>query len=328
MKTALKYCGQKWLRSVGFFLFMLAGGAALAQTPYPNRPIRFVLGFAPAGPTDILARVLSKRLSEVLGQPIIIDNRPGADSLIATKAVAQSVPDGYTLLIASGSHAINPSLYPEDKTDPVKEFSAIGIIGDSPNFLVVNAAVPVRSVTELIDMARKNPGKLNYASTASTTHLQTELFNSMAGIDIVSIPYKGFGPAVPALLSNEVQIAVSSVVSLLPHVKSGKLIALAVTSAKRSSLAPDVPTVTEKGLPGYVASTWYGMLAPANTPVAIVRQLNSTLNRVMAEPEVRTQLLNLGLEPMPTTPDEFTRFIQEDRDKWAKLMAGLKKPAI
>jgi tripartite-type tricarboxylate transporter receptor subunit TctC len=325
MKLELNWRAPRWVRWVGLSLCVLGAGSALAQAAYPNRPMRFVLGFSAGGPTDIVARILAKRMTELTGQAIVIDNKPGADSLIATKFVAQAEADGYTLLVASGSHSINPSLYPLEKLDPVKAFAPIGMIGDSPNFLVVNAAVPARTVEELIDLAKKNPGKLNYASSASTTHLQTELFKSMAGIDILSIPYKGSAPAIPALLTNEVQVSISSVVSLLPHVKSGKAIALAVTSAKRSSLAPDVPTVTEKGLPGYVASTWYGMLAPANTPPAIVKQLNTLLNKVMAEPEVRAQLLGLGLEPMPSTPEDFTRFIGEDREKWAKVVAATTK---
>jgi tripartite-type tricarboxylate transporter receptor subunit TctC len=211
-------------------------------------------------------------------------------------------------------------LYPQDKLDPIKDFTPIGVIGDGPNFLVVHPSVAATSVEELIALAKKNPGKLNYASSASTTFLQTELFKNMAGIDIISIPYKGSGPAVPALLANEVQVSISSIVTLIQHVKAGKVRALAVTSAKRSSLAPDVPTVTEKGLPGYVASTWYGMLAPANTPTSIVKLLNTTLNKVMEEPSIKTQLLNQGLDPTPSTPDEFVKFIQEDREKWAKVV--------
>jgi len=305
-----------WLTSLILMVPLLVN----AQSNYPNKPIRFVVGFSAGGSTDVIARILSRRMSEVLGQNIIIDNKPGADSLIGSKLVAQSEADGYTILIASGSHSINPSLYPQDKLDPIKDFTPIGVIGDGPNFLVVHPSVPATNVEELIALAKKNPGKLNYAASASTTFLQTELFKNMAGIDITSIPYKGSGPAVPALLANEVQVSVSSIVTLIQHVKAGKVRALAVTSAKRSSLAPDVPTVTEKGLPGYVASTWYGMLAPANTPAPIVKLLNSTLNKVMEEPSIKTQLLNQGLEPTPTTPEEFIKFIQEDREKWAKVV--------
>lgn len=291
-----------------------------AQTKYPTKPITFVVGFSPGGPTDVIARVLGRAMSESLGQPIVVENRAGADSLIATTHVAQSEPDGHTILIASGSHSINASLYPNGKVDPVRDFAPISLIGDAANFLVVHPSVPAKDVEDLIALAKKNPGKLNYASSASTTFLQTELFKSMAGVDMVSIPYKGSGPAVPALLTNEVQVSISSIVTLLQHVKAGTARALAVTSAKRSSLVPEIPTVTEKGLPGYVASTWYGMLAPAKTPPAVVQLLNNTLQKVLLDPAVKTQLLAQGLEPLTNTPQDFSRFIKEDQMKWAKVV--------
>ena len=268
----------------------------------------------------MISRILGKRFSEVLNQPVLIDNKPGADSLIASKLVSQAENDGYTLLIASGSHTINPSLYPETKLDPIKDFSPIGLIGDSPNFLVVNPQVPVNSVEELIAYAKKNPGKLNYASSASTIYLQTELFKSMANVNMTSIPYKGAGLALTSLLANEVQVSISSIVTLIQHVKSGKVRALAVTSLKRSSLAPDVPTVNEKGLPGYAASTWYGMLTSPGVNAQIIAKLNSTLNKVLEEPEIKAQLVAQGLEPMPTAINEFTKFIADDQVKWAKVV--------
>ena len=299
---------------------------AHAQSTYPAKPIRFIVGFTAGGSTDVIARILSRRLTETLGQPIVIENKPGADSLIATKLVSQAEPDGYTILIASGSHSINSSLYPESKMDPVKDFSPVAMIGDGPNFLVVHPSVPANTVEELIAFAKKNPGVLNYSSSASTTFLQTELFKSMAGIDMTTNPYKGSGVAVPALLTNEVQVSISSIVTLLQHVKSGKAKALAVTSAHRFSLVPDVPTVTEKGLPGYVASTWYGMLGPAGMNAASVKLLNTTLNKVMFEPAVKTQLINQGLDPIAMSPEEFTKFIHEDEEKWAKVVkdSGIK----
>ena len=297
------------------------GSASLhSQTAYPAKPIKFVVGFAPGGPTDVISRILGKRFSEVLNQPVLIDNKPGADSLIASKLVSQAESDGYTVLIASGSHTINPSLYPETKLDPIKDFSPIGLIGDSPNFLVVNPAVPVSSVEELIAYAKKNPGVLNYASSASTIYLQTELFKSMANVNMTSIPYKGAGLALTSLLANEVQVSISSIVTLIQHVKSGKVRALAVTSLKRSSLAPEIPTVNEKGLPGYAASTWYGMLTSPGVPLPVVNKLNSTLNKILEEGEIKTQLLAQGLEPMPTSTGEFNKFISEDKDKWAKVV--------
>lgn len=315
------------VRKLFKFLSHYAGAALLvlplsvsAQSTYPHKPIRFVVGFSAGGSTDVIARVLGRRMSELLGQSIIIDNRPGADSLIGTRLVAQAEPDGYTILIASGSHSINASLYPDSKVDPVKDFAPISLIGDGANFLVVHPSVPAQNVEELISLAKKNPGKLNYASSASTTFLQTELFKSMAGINMTAIPYKGSGAAVPALLANEVQVSISSIVTLIQHVKAGKVRALAVTSAQRSSLAPDVQTVSEKGVPGFVASTWYGMLAPPKTPPAIVQLLSATLHKVMQESAIKTQLLSQGLEPTPDTPEEFVKFIQEDREKWAKVV--------
>jgi tripartite-type tricarboxylate transporter receptor subunit TctC len=308
------------------FLLFIFSGYIFAQSSYPSKSIKFVVGFAPGGPTDVISRILGKRFSEVLSQPVVIDNKPGADSLIASKLVSQSDPDGYTILIASGSHSINSSLYPESKMDPVKDFSPIAMIGDGPNFLVVHPSVPVNSVEELIAYAKKNPGVLNYASSASTTFLQTELFKGMAGIEMTTIPYKGSGAAVPALLTNEVQVSISSIVTLLQHVKSGKAKALAVTSAKRFSLVSDIPTVTEKGLPGYVASTWYGMLGPAGMNPASVKFLNATLNKVMFEPNVKTQLINQGLDPIAMSPEEFIKFVHEDEEKWAKVVkdSGIK----
>jgi len=307
------------------FLVRCAGAALVAcsvsaQPAYPQRPIHFVVGFSAGGSTDVIARILGQRMSELLGQPIVIDNRPGADSLVATQLVAQAAPDGYTILIASGSHSINAILYPNTKLDPVKDFAPVGLIGDAANFLVVHPSVPAHSVEDLIALAKKDPGKLNYASSASTIFLQTELFKSMAGIDLTAIPYKGSGPGVQALLAGEVQMEISSIVTLLQHVKAGTARALAVTSAKRSSLAPDVPTVNEKAVPGYVGSTWYGMLTPAKTPPAIVNLLNETLRKAMSEPLIKAQLLGQGLETDPDSPEEFTRFIQADKDKWAKVV--------
>jgi tripartite-type tricarboxylate transporter receptor subunit TctC len=306
-----------------FPLLLLLGltqSALQAQTTYPTKPIKFIVGFAPGGPTDVISRILGKRFSEVLNQAVLIENKPGADSLIASKLVSQAESDGYSVLIASGSHTINPSLYPETKLDPIKDFSPIGLIGDSPNFLVVNPAVPVSSVEELISFAKKNPGQLNYASSASTIYLQTELFKSMANINMTSIPYKGAGLALTSLLANEVQVSISSIVTLIQHVKSGKVRALAVTSLKRSSLAPEVPTVNEKGLPGYAASTWYGMLTSPGVPTPVVAKLSSTLNKILEESEIKTQLLAQGLEPMPISSSEFTKFMAEDKEKWAKVV--------
>jgi tripartite-type tricarboxylate transporter receptor subunit TctC len=322
---------SKLVKTIGAFVAATALSAASpagAQTGYPSKPIRFVVGFSAGGSTDVMARVLAQSMSAMLGQPIVIENKPGADSLIATQHVARSSPDGYTILIASGSHSINGSLYPDSKVDPVKDFTHIGMIGDAPNFIVVHPSVPANSVEELIALAKANPDKINASTSASTTFLATELFKSMAGIKTASIPYKGAGPATLALLSGEVQFSITSLVGMLPHVKAGKVRPLAVTSAKRSSLVPNVPTVTEKSVPGYVASTWYAVFAPANVPANIVQLLNATLHKAMQEPSVRTQLEGQGVALMFYTPEELAKFVQADTEKWAKVVRDSKAPAV
>jgi tripartite-type tricarboxylate transporter receptor subunit TctC len=292
---------------------------------YPNKPIRFLVGFGAGGPTDVIARILGNAMSQSLGQPIVVENRPGADSLIATQAVARSAPDGYTILIASGSHSINASLYPETKVDPVKDFSHVGMIGDAANFLVVHPTVPANTAEEFVKLLRDNPGKYNSGTTASTTFLATQLFQTMAGVDTQNIPYKGAGPGTLALVGGEIQMSITSLVGMLPQVKAGKVKALAVTSASRSPLAPDVPTLTEKALPGYIASTWYGMFAPAGTPPDIVDLLNKTLNKVMDNPDIKKQLQEQGMVTVSMSPGELQKFVAEDTVKWAKVVEQSKK---
>ena len=314
----------KKVASLGLLGLSIAAASAQAQN-YPTKPIRFLVGFGPGGPTDVIARVLGNAMSQLLGQPIVVENRPGADSLIATQAVARADPDGYLLLIASGSHSINASLYPETKVDPVKDFSHIGMIGDAANFLVVHPSVPANNADEFLKLLRDNPGKYNSGTTASTTFLATQLFQTMAGVDTQNIPYKGAGPGTLALVAGEIQMSITSLVGMLPQVNANKVKPLAVTSAARSPLAPDVPTLTEKALPGYVASTWYAMFAPANTPVAIVDLLNQTLNKVMNNPDIKKQLQEQGMVTVPMSPTELQKFVAEDTLKWAKVTEQGKK---
>ncbi|MFZ4711066.1 MAG: tripartite tricarboxylate transporter substrate binding protein [Zwartia sp.] len=314
----------KKVASLGLLGLSIAAASAQAQN-YPTKPIRFLVGFGPGGPTDVVARVLGNAMSQLLGQPIVVENRAGADSLIATQAVARADPDGYLLLIASGSHSINASLYPETKVDPVKDFSHIGMIGDAANFLVVHPSVPANNADEFLKLLRDNPGKYNSGTTASTTFLATQLFQTMAGVDTQNIPYKGAGPGTLALVAGEIQMSITSLVGMLPQVKANKVKPLAVTSATRSPLAPDVPTLTEKALPGYVASTWYAMFAPANTPVAIVDLLNQTLNKVMSNPDIKKQLQEQGMVTVPMSPAELQKFVAEDTLKWAKVTEQGKK---
>jgi tripartite-type tricarboxylate transporter receptor subunit TctC len=302
----------------------MIGGAVHAQA-YPNKPIRFLVGFGAGGSTDVTARILGNAMSKILGQPIIIENRPGADSLIATQAVARSAPDGYTILVASGSHSINASLYPETKVDPVKDFTHIGMIGDAANFLVVHPSVPANTAEEFLKLLRDNPGKYNSGTTASTTLLATQLFQTMSGVNTQNIPYKGAGPGTLALVGGEIQMSITSLVGMLPQVKAGKVKALAVTSAVRSPLVPEVPTLTEKALPGYVASTWYAMFAPAGTPAPIVDLLNKTLNTVLKDPQVNKQLVEQGMVTEVMTPAQLEKFVAQDQVKWAKVVAASKK---
>ena len=304
----------------------LAAASAAAQTTstgsgqaYPAKPLRAVVGFAAGGSTDVIARIVAQRLSTHLGQQIVIENRGGADGVLAAENVARSAPDGYTLLITPSGHAINPSLY-KLSFDTARDFAPVGLIADAANFVTVHPSLPVNTLKEFIDYAKARPEQIRYASSASAIHLATELLNMMAGIKTVRVPYKGSGPGVPALLSGEVQLFVTSIVTMLPHVKAGKAKALAVTSERRSALTPDIPTVSEAGVPGYVASTWYGMLTRAGTPPQIVNRLNADLRKVLDEPEVRAQLLKQGAEPVPNSPQEFSRYIAAEMQKWAKVV--------
>lgn len=294
--------------------------SAFAQAKFPSKPIKFVVGFAAGGASDVVARTLGESMGTILGQPIIVENKAGADSLIATQLVAGAEPDGHTIMVGVSSHAINSSLFPASKVDPVKDFAPIGMIGDAANLLVVHPSVPARNVEELIALAKSKPGQLNYASSSSITMLATELFSNTAGIKMTRIPYKGSGAAVPALLAGEVEVLMSSAITLLPHVSSGKARVLAITSQKRSSLTPDIPTITEKALPGYVATTWYALFAPAGTPPAVVSQLNAALNRALADPDTSKKLQSQGVEITPGTPAALQRFVEAEVVKWAKVV--------
>jgi tripartite-type tricarboxylate transporter receptor subunit TctC len=302
-------------------IFALASlpGTVLGQS-YPTKPVRIIVGFAPGGPADVIARALSRSLAVHLGQPVVVENRPGADANIAMEMVARAAPDGYTLLLAQSGLTINPSLYSKVAFDSLKDFVPITLVGEATNFIVVHLSVPANNLKELIDYVKANPGKLNYASTSSPTHLATEMLKQMAGLNIVRVPYKGAAPAIPELLSGQVQFMVSSLGTLLPHVKANRVRALAVTSARRSALVPDIPTVNEAGVPGYSAATWYGMAAPAGTPRAIIDRLNSDFRKILDEPEIKAQLLAQTIEASPSTPEEFGEFIRADMAKWQTVV--------
>ena len=295
---------------------------ALAQ-PYPNHPIRLVVPFPAGGTTDILARDAAPKLTEVLGQPVVVDNRPGAGGNIGADLVAKSQPDGYTLLVGTvGTHAINPSLYAKMPYDHVKDFAPVVLVAGVPNVLVVNPSLPVNSVADLIKLAKSKPGSVNFASSGNGTsiHLSGELFKTMAGVDMTHVPYKGSAPALIDLVSGQVQVMFDNLPSSLPQIKAGKLRAIAVTSLKRSPALPDVPTISESGLPGFEASSWFGLLAPAGTPPAVVTRLNAEVNKWLQSPEGREQLLAQGAQAAGGTPEQFVAHIRAETDKWAKVV--------
>ena len=319
MQTMTKFCA---LVSVALFAF-----PALAQD-YPSRPVRLVVPFAAGGPNDIIARLVGGRLSEALGQPIVVENRPGAGGNIGTDFVAKAPPDGYTLLSAGpGSLIINP-LLGSVPYDTARDFAPVSLMASAPNVLVVHPSVPAKSVKELIALARARPRQLNYASggPGSTPHLSGALFAVMAGIDIVHVPYKGTGPASADLLGGQVQMAFFGIPPLLPHIKSGKLRALAVTGMRRSPELPEVPTMHEAALPGYEVSPWYGLLAPAGTSRAIITRLNAEVARVVRSADMKEKLAVQGAEAAGGTPEEYAAVIRADTATWARVIrdAGIR----
>jgi tripartite-type tricarboxylate transporter receptor subunit TctC len=305
----------------------LGWGIVLAATviyaqPYPNKAIRFVVPFPPGGGTDIVARTVTTKLSEALGVPVVVDNRGGAGGTIGTELVARAAPDGYTLVLVSGSHVINPSIYQKLPYDSLRDFSPITLLVSAPGVLVVNPLVPAKNVQELIQLAKSKPGQLNYASAGSGTppHLAAELFKAMAGVDIIHVPYKGNAQALTDVLGGYVSLTFPTMPSALPHVKNGKLRALGVTSAQRSRSAPEIPTIAESGVPGYEASSWYGVLAPASTPPAIVNKLHDAILNLLQLQDVKERLFGQGLEPSGETPEQFTKRIEREIQKWSKVV--------
>jgi len=300
----------------------LATGSAHAQN-YPTRAITLVIPFAPGGSTSIVGRGIADKMSELLGEKVVVDNRPGAGGTVGTKAVAKSEPDGYTLVLGyTGTLAIGPSLYKSAGYDPRKDFAPIGLIGNAPNSLVVHPSFPAKTVAELIAYAKANPGKVNFGSAGAGTasHITGEYFARAAGITLVHIPYKGTGPALTDLLGGHIPMAFAPIPASHPNVTAGKLRALAVTSITRSGLLPDVPTMVEAGLPGFDASLYYGLAAPAGTPRPVIDKLNKALRDALASDEVKKQLGNDGTEITPGSPEDYAAFIEKDEKKWAQLV--------
>lgn len=312
------------------FLHTLAVAVAMtlslnvfAAAPYPTKPIRIIVAYTPAGTTDILARLVGQKLSESWSQPVIVDNRAGAAGNIGTEVAAKATPDGYTLIMGTaGTHGINVSLYRKLNWHPVKDFAPVSLVAMVPNIMVVNNALPFRNVKDLIAYAKANPGKLSYGSpgNGSTAHLSMELFKSMTGTNLVHIPYKGSAGVLADVMGGQIAVTIDNMPVYLPHVKSGKIRALAVSPAKRSTAAPDIPTIAESGVPGYDSVAWFGLLAPAGTPKDIVSKLSVEIAHILKLPDVNKRISELGAEPVGSTPEEFAALIKSEIAKWAKVI--------
>ena len=302
-------------------LLLAAAGPVIAQT-YPNKPVKLVVPFPPGGGTDIVGRLIAQKLSELWQQPVIVDNKPGANTLIGTEFVAKAPSDGYTLLMASPSHTINPSLYKNLKFDTQKDFAGAAIVATGPLVLTVNAALPTKNVRELIALAKAQPQKISYASagTGSSTHLAGELFKNLAGVDMMHVPYKGTAPAITDLIGGQVQVTFLPFPGVLQHLRTGKLKALAVTGTKRFAGAPELPTVAESGLAGYDVQQWWGIVVPSGTSKEIVRKINLDVSKILESPGLRVQLAAIGAEAGNGSPEQFDALIRNEIVEWGKLI--------
>ncbi len=307
---------------------LVAGCGATSQAAtqaalqaYPVKPLRMVVGYPPGGPTDVLARIVAQKLSESWGQQVIVDNRPGASGMIGAELAARAAPDGHTLLMVPVTYAVTPSLFPKMAYDAEKDLAPVAQVAAAPFMLVVHPTLPVKTVKDLIALARSRPAQLNYASasTGGMPHLAGELFNTMTGVKMVHIPYKGAAPATTDLVSGQVSLMFNNMLSAMPHVKSGRLRAVAVTSTKRSAAVPELPAIAET-VPGYEASGWYGALAPAATPRDIINRLNAEMNRVMRLPDVMQRLAGDGVEAVGATPEQFAGYLRREIAKWGKVV--------
>lgn len=300
-----------------------------AHAAYPDKPVRLVAPFVPGGPTDIIARVVAQRLSQAFGQTVVVDNRRGASGAIGCEIVARSAPDGYTLMIgSSGNLAVAPALFAKLPYDPLKDFQAITQTTSGPQVIVAHPAVAARNTAELLALARAKPGSLNYASggAGTTTQLGMELFKSMGGVDIVHVPYKGTGQALSDVLGGQVQLMMASLLPALPHVKSARLRGIAVTSAQRTAVLPDTPTVAESGVPGFETTSWHGMVMPAKTPPAISGRVHAEMVKLLNLPDVKALFLTQGMDTVANTPAQFTAYIQAESEKWTRVVRTLGMP--
>lgn len=304
-----------------FTALAVAATTAVAQ-PYPNRPVRLIVPFAAGGPGDFIARILTPRLTDSLGQPVVIDNRGGANGRIATETTAKAEPDGHTLLLISAGHTVNATLYAQLPYDSLKDFTALTRLVGTPAIVVTHPSVPATTVKDFIAYAKERPGRINFASsgTGAPSHLAVELFKVKTGIDLTHVPYKGMAPGITDLLGGQVQVAFPTMVAGLVHARAGRLRGLAVTSAQRSPAAPELPTVAEAGVPGYEAANWYGLVGPARMAPAVVNRLNTEFTRTLAASDVRDKLAAQGMEPASQTPDAFAAYLKSEVGKWAGVV--------
>lgn len=305
-------------------VFAMSSYAADDAARFPARPVRAIVPYAPGGGTDILARVVSEKLYERWQQPLIVDNRPGGGTVIGSEAVARASADGYTLLINTGTHAVNATLYRKLPYDPVRSFEPVNLLAIAPNVLVVHPSLPAITVQELIALARAKPGVLTYSSSGNggTGHLAMEMLRQMARVQLVHVPYKGAGPALNAIVSGEVSVSINNMIATLPQIRAGRLRVLAVTTQKRSRALPQVPTIAESGLPGFDASGWFGVWAPARTPTAIVNRLSSDFKSVLAQPDIAQTLEQQGAEVAYLAPAEFGKLVTDEIERWRKVITS------
>jgi tripartite-type tricarboxylate transporter receptor subunit TctC len=310
-----------------FAVLIAAVSAGVQAQAYPTKALRLIVPFAPGGGNDTIARAIGAQMSGSMGQQVVIDNRAGAGGVLGAEAAARAPADGYTLFLGGvGSHAVNPTLMPNLPYDAVKDFTPVSLIASAPSVLVVNTTVNARTVSELTAIAKASPGKLNYATNGngSSSHLATLLYESLAGIQMTHVPYKGFAPALTDILGGQVQLMMNSIVALAPQVKAGKIRALAVSSRTRSSVLPDVPTMAEAGVAGYEAGSWYGILVPAGTPRDVVQRLNAEVVRAVKQPDVRERLASEGADPIGSTPEEFAAHIKVEMTRLGKVIRDAK----
>jgi tripartite-type tricarboxylate transporter receptor subunit TctC len=311
------------VRMVTVGVLMAIVGAAIAQQQYPNKPIRIIVPYAPGGAIDPLARLIGPKLTESWGQPVIVENHAGGNTIIGNEILIKSTPDGHTIILVGGNtHAINPHLILNLPYDPVKDFAAVATIISAPQLLVINPSVPANNLLELIALAKANPGQLNYGTPGSgtSTHLASEMFNMLAGVKIQHVPYKGGGPAIADLIGGRLQVYMSATTLAIPHIQSGKLRALATTGENRLPALPKVPTITEAGLPGFDFKVWYGMLAPAGTPKPIIEKLSAELARILRLPDIGEKLALQGMQPFISTPDQVAALITSELAKYGKII--------